>query len=165
VVDILLLQTVSIAIASAGVFVAAVYYVLQLRNQTRMRQSDLLMRMQVSWSSKEFSEAALKMFSTEYKDYDDFVKKYGHPLAQGPVQAEFLMMATYFEIIGMLTKKKLIDMDLVAEMVPAAMYWEKARTMSEGLRKQLNEPKIYELFEYLAHEQEKYFQKLASKKA
>ena len=151
------IQTISIAIASAGVFAAAIYYILQLRNQTRMRQSDLLMRMHLAFSSKEYCDAALKMFSTNYKDYDDFLKKYGHPFAQGPVQAEFLMLGVYFEGIGFLAKRKLIDMNLVSDLIPAAMYWEKARSMSEGLRKQLNQPKIYEWFEYIAHEQEKRF--------
>jgi len=31
------IQTVSIAIASAGVFAAAVYYILQLKHQTKIR--------------------------------------------------------------------------------------------------------------------------------
>jgi hypothetical protein len=33
------IQTVSIAIASAGVFLAAIYYILQIRHQTRIRQT------------------------------------------------------------------------------------------------------------------------------
>ena len=159
------IQTVSIAVASAGVFVAAIYYILQLRNQIRMRQSDLLMRMHLAFISREFCDAALKVLSTDYEDYDDFLKKYGHPFAQGPVQAEFLMLGTYFEGIGFLAKRKLIDMNLVSELIPAAMFWEKARSMSEGLRKQLNQPRIYEWFEYLAHEQEKCLQQKASGKA
>jgi hypothetical protein len=57
VVDILLLQTVSIAIASAGVFVAAVYYILQIRHQTKIRQTDLVIRLYSTYGSKEFQEA------------------------------------------------------------------------------------------------------------
>jgi hypothetical protein len=39
-VGILLLQIAFIAIASAGVFIAAVYYILQLRHQSKMRQTE-----------------------------------------------------------------------------------------------------------------------------
>jgi hypothetical protein len=155
-------QTASITIASAGVFVAAIYYVLQIRNQSRMRQSDLLMRMHLAFSSKEYCDAALKVLSTDYKNYDEFIGKYGQPFAEGPVQSEFLMMAMFFEGIGILAKRKLVDMSLVAELFDVNMGWEKARPMVEGLRKQLNTPKIYEWFEYLANETKKI---QASKKA
>jgi hypothetical protein len=39
------IQTVSIAIASAGVFVAAICYILHLMHQTSMRQTDLVVRL------------------------------------------------------------------------------------------------------------------------
>ena len=45
VVDIMLLQTISIAIASAGVFLAAIYYIFQIRHQDKMRHLDLFMRL------------------------------------------------------------------------------------------------------------------------
>ena len=32
------IQTISIAIASAGVFVAAIYYILQIRHQSKVRR-------------------------------------------------------------------------------------------------------------------------------
>jgi len=38
-------QTVSIAVASAGVFAAAIYYILQLKHQSKVRQTDLLVRL------------------------------------------------------------------------------------------------------------------------
>jgi len=73
------IQTVSIAIASAGVFVAAVYYILQIRHQTRIRKTDLIVRI-TPWfnlSPKEFAEIANTMMNLRYKDYEDFVQKYG----------------------------------------------------------------------------------------
>ena len=172
VVDILLLQTVSIVVASAGVFVAAIYYVLQIRHQSRMRQTeietrqaDLLMRMHLAFSSKEYSEAALKILSTDYKDYDDFLKKYGHPFAAGQVQTEFLMMGMFFEGIGVLTKRKLANIALVNDLFAVEWFWEKVKPLAEGLRKQLNNPHVYEWFEYLANEEKKHHQQLASKAA
>lgn len=159
------ISTISIVIASAGVLVAAAYYVLQIRHQNRMRQTeietrqaDLLMRMHLAFSSKEYSEAALKMLSTDYKDYDDFVKKYGHVFAEGPVQTEFLMMGMFFEGIGVLAKRKLADIALVNDLFAVEWFWEKVKPLAEGLRKQFNNPHVYEWFEYLSNEFKKYYQ-------
>jgi len=35
------IQTISIAIASTGVFLAAIYYIFQIRHQTRIRQTEI----------------------------------------------------------------------------------------------------------------------------
>jgi hypothetical protein len=51
------IQTVSIAIASAGVFLAAIYYILQIRDQAKMRQTDLLVRLFSMTMTKDFAEA------------------------------------------------------------------------------------------------------------
>jgi len=71
------IQTISIAIASAGVFAAAIYYILQLRHQTRIRKTDLIIRLYSRLHSSEFDDAYPKIMSLEFKDYEDFVKKYG----------------------------------------------------------------------------------------
>jgi hypothetical protein len=153
---------VSAIVAAAGVLVGVVFTVLQLRDLVRTRQSDLLMRMHLAFSSKEYCDAALKIGSTDYKDYDDFVKKYGHPFTQGPVQTEFAMMCMFFEGIGILAKRKLVDIRLVFELFGVNLFWEKARPLADGLRKQLNNPHVYEWFEYLANEEKKYYQQQAS---
>ena len=43
------IQTISIAIASAGVFLAAIYYTIQIRHQTKMRHTDLVVRLYSAW--------------------------------------------------------------------------------------------------------------------
>jgi len=48
------IQTVSIAIASASVVAAGIYYVFHLRNQTRARHTELVMRLFSIFGSKEF---------------------------------------------------------------------------------------------------------------
>ena len=73
------ISTVSIVIASSGVLVAAIYYVLQIRHQTKLRQMDLVMRLDSAFTSKELTEAGLMVGWGEYKDYNDLVEKYGLP--------------------------------------------------------------------------------------
>jgi len=71
------ISAVSIAIASAGVFIAAIYYIFQIRNQTRIRQTDLITRLYSLVISKEFLEAWEKVRDREIKNYSDYKEKYG----------------------------------------------------------------------------------------
>ncbi len=154
------ISTVSIVIASTGVLIAATYYILQIRHQNRMRQTDLLMRLHLAFSSKERVEAALKYMNTEYKDYDDFVERYGLPFAEGQVQTVFLMMGMFFEGIGILLKRKLVQLDLVTDLFAVEMLWLKWKPLAEGLRKVTNNPHFGEWFEYVYNEMKKREQKL-----
>jgi hypothetical protein len=71
-------QTVSIAVASASVIVGVIYYVFQIRHQTKLRETDLLLRLNSTmFANKEFLKDLWKIWDLEYKDYDDFNKKYG----------------------------------------------------------------------------------------
>jgi hypothetical protein len=53
-------QTVSIAIASASIVIAVVYYILQIQHQKKMRQTDLIMRTQ-------------PMFSINYREWREYM--------------------------------------------------------------------------------------------
>jgi hypothetical protein len=166
-VDILLLQTVSIVVASTGLLIAAIYYALQLRHQTRARQdmvktrqAEILMKLHSAFTTKEMCEAALKYMSTEYKDYDDFVEKYGSPFAEGEIPTVFLMIGMFFEGIGILLKNRLVPIDLVTDLFAVDMMWLKVKPVAEGLRKQYNNPKLWEWFEYLYDEVKKHEQQL-----
>jgi len=157
-VDILLLQTVSIAIASVGVFAAAIYYVLQLKHQNRMRQTDLLVRISpwLSMSSSELQQACVRVLNLEYTDYDDFVKKFGQLHSEKPEQTAILAVANYFEAIGILAKRKLVDIDLVFDFwrgdIPEI--WEKIKPVIEGTRKKSSQSILVNT-EYLYNEMKK----------
>jgi hypothetical protein len=153
-VDILLLQTVSIAIASAGVFAAAIYYIIQIRHQTKVRQTDLVVRLYSIYGSKEFQEAWATVREFEFKDYDDFMKKYGWSAAMSEV-------GLFFEGVGVLLHKKLVDISMVDDLFtgPIKMTWEKMKPIIEGHRKQKKYPQFYEWLEYLYNEMQKREQK------
>jgi len=146
------ISTVSIAIASAGVFAAAVYYILQIRHQTRMRQTDLVIRLYSTYASLEFQEAWHKIYFTEFKDYDDFVEKFGGK--RRPV-------LLFYEEVGVLLHRKLIDIGLVDDLLGTSIrpIWEKIKHVMEEARKRYD-PRLYEYFEYLYNEMQKRKQKL-----
>jgi hypothetical protein len=158
------IQTASIAAASASVTLAAIYYVWQIRHQTKMRQTDLVMRLYSTYYSKEFTEALTRYLTADFRNYDDFVEKYGPIPSENPVQIAFQMVSTFFEGVGELLHKKLIDIELVEDLFAVELYWTKAEPLMKDLRKQFA-PELWEWFEYLHNEMKKRKQQQASKKA
>ncbi len=148
------IQTVSIAIASTGVFLAAIYYIFQIRHQTKLRQTDIIMRLHSFYNSEMFQKAVTIAFATDYKDYDDFVKKYGSS-APSDVQISLRMVGGFFEGVGVLISEKLLDINLVQKLFTVEAFWEKAEPIVKGMRKQLGRPTLYEWFEYLYNELKK----------
>jgi len=147
------IQTVSIAIASAGVLVAATYYVLQIRHQTKLRQTDLVMRLYSTFGSKEFQDAWTRIESIEFKNYDEYVKKYG--------SGDYVQCATFFEGIGVLLQNRLIDINLVDALfgVPLKYMYERMKPIIEGNKQQFHNQRVFEYFEYLYNEMNRREQK------
>ena len=103
------IQTVSIAIASASVVVGVIYYAFQVRHQTKIRQTDLVMRLYSTMGSKEFLETMGEVFALQYKDFEDYEKKYGSWLSKGSTQLAIFEVAVYFQGVGLLLFRKIID--------------------------------------------------------
>jgi len=154
------IQTVSIAIASASVVAGVVYYAFQLRHQTKLRQTDLIMRLYSTLGSKEFFESYTKFLMMEFEDYDDYRKKYAlspFGLSEKPEVIAFWRVGIFYEEIGVLLYMKLVDINLTARLFRnlVVITWEKAKPIIEGLREQWNEPRGYGWFEYLYNEMKK----------
>jgi hypothetical protein len=144
------IQTVSIMLASASVIAGVVYYALQIRHQTKIRQTDLVMRLLSTFGSKEFQEAWTKTMSGETKDYEREVLRNWRYYYVNQV-------CVFFEEIGLLLHRKLIDISLVDDLLsaPIELTWEKMKPLTEIFRKQLGRPSIFEWFEYLYNEMKK----------
>ena len=128
------IQTVSIAIASAGVFAAAIYYIFQIRHQTRIRKTDLLIRLHSTMFSKDWLEAWDKI---DGSDMDELVKMRAEHRT-----VEMNQVYSFFDEVGVLLEMRLIDMDLVEKLIRghAIRTWEKLKPMIELGRKLRNDP-------------------------
>ncbi len=153
------IQAISVTVASAGIFVASIYYILQIRHQNRMRQTDLVMKLYSQFNSLEFQRVWEQVLNREAKDYADYHKKYG--------SAERTAVGMFFEGIGILLRRKLISIELVDDMftTPIKWTWERTKDITLELRKIRNQPEILEWFEYLYYEMKKREQKLQQLKA
>ena len=166
------IQTISIVIASASVVAGVIYYSLQIRHQNlqiqqqnKIRQTDLVTKLSYDISTnKEFLEALVDTYEVEFKDYDDFVKRYGKPISRNQVPMSFMMMGNFFEQIGVLFRNGLIDASLISQLFPIDIVWEKMKPLVEGMRKEYHQPELFEWFEYLYNEMKKREQQLARAK-
>jgi hypothetical protein len=165
-------QTISIIFASVGVMVAAIYYLLQIRLQTKIRQTDLLVRLApwLNMTSSELQQAMVKIINLEFKDYDDFVKKYGPLASEKPEQMAIMTIGNYCETLGTLVRRGLVNINLVYEFWGhnLLLYWEKLKPVAEGAMKQYDQPWYGESAqsnaEYLYNELKRIEQKSAKTK-
>jgi hypothetical protein len=157
--------SVSAIVAAAGVMVGVVYYILDIRHQARTRQTELVMKLYSEIGSREYVEAYPHFFSPtfEFKDYEDFKNKYPLPMWLGtPAYVSFMMFCYFFEGVGILLYRKLVDIKLVDDLFSLAIksIWEKVKPIVEGRRKEFNMPAYWEYFEYLYNEMQKREQQL-----
>jgi hypothetical protein len=152
-------QTISIAIASASIVIAAIYYLSILRHQAKQRQTDMVMKLYATFGSTEFQKAYQTMMHLGFEDYSDYMKRYGE---NADVRAAFMTVSVFFEGMGLLVKRKLVGMDLVDDLLSSDILstWQKMKPLAEGNRKKSARPQAWEWFEYLYNEMKKREQKL-----
>jgi hypothetical protein len=160
------IQTISVGIASASIVIGVVYYILQIQHQKKMRQTDLIMRTQpmFSISYREWREYMLHL-PMDYKDYDDFVKKYGSFTSGKPEPETLLMLLSYLDMLGILVKRNLLSMNIVYDFYGMwALTMERLlMPLIEGFRKEWNVREFVNC-EYLFSEMKKREQKLQQSK-
>jgi hypothetical protein len=147
---------ISAVVVASGVLIGIIYYVLQMRHQEKMRKTDLVVRLYSTWIGKEFSEATLKTWNLEFKDYDDFVKKYGPWFSDTEIYAVLRMVSNFFELLSILLSSGLVDVNMVVNTfgIPIETTWKKIKPLVEGGRK-IYGPYLYYNFEHLYNEMKK----------
>jgi hypothetical protein len=157
------IQTLSIVVASASVVAGVIYYSLQIRHQnlqaaqqTKMRQTDLLMRMYLAMGSEDMNKARLRFLALKITDYDDFVRRYGPPFSAEPSQVweDLDKIGWFYNGLGLLVHKELADIELVNDFLGygVVIAWEKMKPLAYGWRREYNMPKSFGWFEYLYNE-------------
>jgi hypothetical protein len=73
----------------------------------------------------------------------------------------FHIASNYFEGVGVLLKRKLIDVVIVRDYCGESVVytWKRVEPLIKGWRKQFNMPQAWEPFEYLVNEMKKREQK------
>jgi len=159
-VDITMLQSVSYIAGALGVCVAAIFYVLNLRISQRnmeanseTRQFQLLMQLSAPQFSKEGFRTYLEFASMEWKDYEDFEKKYGSDVnPESLVVRDFI--GSWFNKAGILLKYGMIDRELLYDFLgtDSISQWNKYGEIVRTQRELYSAPELYRYWDYLYDE-------------
>jgi hypothetical protein len=110
---------ISAMVAAAGVLVGVVYYILDMRNQSKMRQTDLIIRLSSILDNKDFAEAMVKIVSMDFKDTEELRNIVSPPT--------LIMIGNFYERVGALLNRGLVEIGLVADVLSVVPLWEKMK--------------------------------------
>jgi hypothetical protein len=162
------IATISTVIAAISVLVGVFFAVIQLRNVVKTRNLGLIIQLNPSFrvSYSEMVEAQSELMSLEYEDYDDFKKKYGELFSEGETQKAIGIMFSFFEGMGLLLHRRLIEISLVDWVTGGSggvkMLWDKMKPVLEGFSQEYN-IRAFQWTEYLYNELQKREQTLQQK--
>jgi hypothetical protein len=150
-------QTISILFAGVSIGVAAIYYILTLRNTQRSQQLQLETRQAQMFLSlynrildENFAQIQRDVqWIWEWNDFEDFMEKYG-PNSQEN-WSKFMRTMMFFEGIGILVHKEMISASFIDDFISAMTLriWEKYEKIIYSMREYYNAPQTYEWIEYL----------------
>jgi hypothetical protein len=161
-------------IQAAGIIVGVAYYIMNIENNRRnqetslknqeislhnqeitleTRQTQIFMELYKTVASKEFMmDLETIILHWDFDSYEGFYEKYDSDI--NPVEhSKFDFLLAYYNGIGLLVQRNLIDPWLVYELLRFGIvgFWEKARVVIEGDRKRYNTPKLGAGAENLYH--------------
>jgi hypothetical protein len=159
-VDLVVLQSISYIAGATGVAIAAIFYVLNLRiSQRNMKQTLETRKLQFVTSianqlnSEEGHRRYNELMNMEWKDYDDFERKYGSDYNVDNAAKRFCVWQTY-NTLGMLVREKLVEPELLYPIVfPSVLnHWTKFKDVIKEGRKRYDGEDDLSDFEFLYNE-------------
>jgi len=120
--------------ATIGVLVAAIYYIITLRHNTRAREMEICRLVVSDYISEQAIERWATMMNMQWKDDKDFLETYGQSNTE-----MFGVWASWFfawEMMGILLKNKVVKAEEMHDMggYSAIFAWEKFKDIIQGLR-------------------------------
>ena len=150
-------QMVLSTLQTVALIVGISYYILTLRNQNRARQVQTFLSLYSTISTYEHGQNVNELMDMEWKDYDDFERKYGSEV--NPRNRALRYTYWYlFDGIGFILKKRWVDRDVMFALLNTASVqwlWKKHEPLIKEIRKRYNLPNLAVNFEYLIEDNRK----------
>ena len=150
-------QMVLSTLQTFGLLVGIFYYIMTLQNtrknqqmQLETRQAQLFMGLYPTFRSPEFIKNWDHVnWRLEFDNWEDSFNTL-HPLKNPEGRTIWFSVAAFFEGIGVLLKRNLIDISLVNELLGGGitMTWETMGPIEKESRIRFNNPDIWTEFEY-----------------
>ena len=154
-------QTISIALAGIGVFIAAINSIYssrearqQRQTEIETRQAELFAQIYSRWTDTEFA----KHYGAARWHYQWTDPRELQSLALEPYDPEafasYHVLFTFFEGLGVFVKKGLVDMEYIDDLFSRRIIqlWEQFEPWIVYRRKVMENPDYVDSFEYLYHE-------------
>ena len=159
-VDLQTIQEAYYMVAATGVIVAAIFYILNLRETVRNRKITLTTTFMEPFSSKEGLRDFIELSSMDWSDLEDFKKKYDSRV--NPENFVLRMsMWNRCEKVGQLYREGMLDLGTIVSGGNAWIQymWAKFKPVIEMYRGSDFGPYSYRDFEYIAGKLVEYFEK------
>ena len=151
---------------AGGILAGIAIALLELRDFGKTRKADLLMELYAISRSKEFNRDYMEILKHGWKDVDNWMEiQEGRPIAKNiEAYSKWLSVALYFEGVGVLLYRRLIDISLVDDLLSSEILilWEHIEPAVKKVRADMNRPQLFEYFEYLYEQMKRRERKLSS---
>jgi len=159
-VELATLQAVSYIMGSLGVFVAAIYYILNIQNNTRNQRLQLETRQAQLYNSvwnqscnnPEFQKSFLRFQKLEWSNYEEYISLCPVNEAESENTMAVWSIALFFEGLSPLVKDGLIEMKYLANSILwyfLRIYWMKIAIIADEARMRWDLPTCWDETEAL----------------
>ncbi len=132
------------AIVAVSIAAGAFFAVVELRSMSKDRRTELIMRMNEHWSSKDFEEAWIRVRELDSKNPGEMEKECP--------KLSLWMVVNYFDGIGDLARENLLDREFVLGKVNWVFMWERLEPWVVDIRQKMGNPCIGRALEWAAAE-------------
>jgi len=125
---------ISAVVAAAGIVVGVVYYILDLRHNTRAREMEICRLVVSDYDSEQAINRWATMMNMQWKDFKDFLERYGQSNTE--VFGTWTSWFYAWEMMGILLKNKVVKAEEMHDMggYSAIYAWEKFKDVIQGFR-------------------------------
>jgi hypothetical protein len=149
-----LVSLIELGVLTVGVAIA----VLEIRNMSQTRRTEVTLQFFDKFTRPEFSEQYRHVvFEQQFESYEEWFEKYG-PTINPEAYNNMLAVVGVNNSTGRLLRKGIADPDFVFDFMPPyadVRLWEKLKPFVEGRRRLWKSPRYLESFEYLYDEAKK----------
>ena len=129
------IQTVLTYLTLISVPVGVFYHIMTLRNQSKTRKTQLFMEVYNKFNdSVEKTQEFMAFNRLEFDGYEDFIQKYSWE-SNPRVRAQLYYMMMFYEGIGLLVKRGLIDIEMVEDFMSGVImgFWGRYGPVLKGI--------------------------------
>jgi len=149
------IPTATSIVTTVSIIIGVIFTILEIRHLTRVRRTDVIMKIYDKFGTKEVLEAVNNVGGAQFVSLEEYRKKYGF--------TDITMVAVLFEEVGVLLQQNLIDIKMVDRLLGPTLnlLWDRMRPVLFAMREGLNEPFFFSHYEYLVKRLDLYRKKTA----